>query len=95
MPRFCADHNDPGMVEVVNKRCKRCAKGPSFNLKGERVPRFCADHKETCMVNVVNKRCCERCAKIPVFSLGGWARASLLRRPQGDRHGERGEQEVL
>ena len=35
--------------------------------------RFCVDHKETGMVNVLNRRCCERCAKIPVFILGGQA----------------------
>ena len=41
------------MVNVVNKRCEKCAKIPSFNMEGEKA-RFCSDHKEDGMVDVVS-----------------------------------------
>jgi len=57
------------MIDVVNKKCEKCTKGPYFGYEGERA-RFCAVHKEDDMVNVRDRRC-EKCAKQPCFGYDG------------------------
>ena len=71
--RFCADHKEPGMVNVTHKTCDNCDKIPTFNTKGSTKGRFCADHKEPGMVNVVSKTC-ENCDKQPIFNTKGSAK---------------------
>ena len=76
--RFCANHKEPGMVNVVSKRCERegCDSQPTFNVAGSTKVRFCASHKEPGMVNVKNKRCeREGCGSQPTFNVTGATKA--------------------
>ena len=54
--RFCAEHKEPNMVNVVSKTCELCEKIPAYNVRGGKA-RFCVEHKEPNMVNVIDKTC--------------------------------------
>ena len=72
--RFCAEHKEPDMVDVMHKTCESCDKLPTFNTRGETKARFCAEHKEPDMVNVKDKTC-ESCEKQPTFNIRGQTKA--------------------
>ena len=72
--RFCADHKEPNMINVTNKKCEvdGCEKIPTYNVRGKKKGRFCADHKESNMVDVKNKKCeADGCEKIPAYNVRG------------------------
>ena len=58
-PLTCAEHKEPCMVNVWNKRCDfpgSCSKIPSFGPPGSKAA-LCSAHKEPGMVNVHAKLC--------------------------------------
>lgn len=57
--RFCADHKEPYMVNVLGKSCEvdGCYTRPIYNMRGEKRGRFCANHKKPDMVNIISKLC--------------------------------------
>ena len=57
--RFCTNHKEIHMVNVVSKRCEidGCIKQPCFNFSGEKYGRFCSTHKEKNMINVKHDIC--------------------------------------
>ena len=53
---YCREHADPGMVDVVNRRC-RCGKSqPTFAMEGDRAE-CCGKCRDPGMVDVVSRRC--------------------------------------
>jgi hypothetical protein len=72
--KYCADHKQPDMFNVIHKTCSydSCDKRPHFNFKGKKQGKFCAVHKEPDMVDVKNKTCeVDDCDKIPTFNFKG------------------------
>jgi putative hemolysin len=72
--RFCSDHKEVGMVNVVSKTCdyEGCDIIPNYNTKGLKKARFCSDHKQVGMVDVMNKTCdYEGCDKQPCYNTKG------------------------
>ena len=58
-PLTCAEHKEPGMIDVRSKFCDYpggCSVHPSFGQPGSPATR-CSAHKESGMVNVYAKRC--------------------------------------
>jgi hypothetical protein len=57
--RFCKTHAEPGMVNVISKRCEAdgCKSQPTFDHEGQTRGRFCKTHAEPGMVDVISKRC--------------------------------------
>ena len=58
-PLTCAEHKEPGMIDVRSKFCDYpggCSVHPSFGQPGSPASR-CSAHKESGMVNVYAKRC--------------------------------------
>lgn len=53
---YCATHKNPGMVNVVSKKCfyPGCVKFPVFNFLGEKTRKYCVKHKEPGMININN-----------------------------------------
>jgi hypothetical protein len=47
--RFCAEHKQPEMVDVISKCCEYegCNKRSYFNNSNETSGRFCKEHKRT------------------------------------------------
>lgn len=75
-PRFCGDHREPNMFNVVSSKCRYegCRTVPCFGESGK-PPKFCAAHREEGMVNIHERPCQhEGCSKKPVFNLPGQAR---------------------
>lgn len=75
--RFCSQHKDDGMVDVISKRCENleCKKRPHFNHEWKSVARFCSQHKEMDMVDVISKRCEQlECKKLPTYNYEGKTR---------------------
>ena len=72
--KFCGAHKEPGMMNVMNKRCEHlgCTKQPKFNMEGNSSGKFCGAHKEVGMVNVKHRRCEHiGCTKRPHFNVEG------------------------
>jgi len=72
-PRFCVQHKQPNMIDVIHKKCsyKDCTTRPTFGLEGEK-PKFCIKHKEPNMQDVVSKKCLHKgCKTQPTFGLEG------------------------
>lgn len=68
----CADHREPGMINVMQKNCEHegCLKQPCYNLPNEHFGKFCATHKTPEMVNVRERPCeHEGCLKKPFFNV--------------------------
>lgn len=70
------------MVNVVDKKCEKCSKRPSYGYPGE-PPRVCVDHKEGDMVNVKHKRC-EKCNKHPTYGYPGEPARFCTTHKEGD-----------
>ena len=74
---LCADHKEPGMVNVMSLKCEHenCQTQPCFNFPTELFCRFCASHKEAGMVNL-RERPCEHdgCMKKPCRNFPGETR---------------------
>ena len=71
MGLYCAEHKQPGMMNVKNKKCisPGCPKRPHFNQPGETGGLYCAEHKHPGMTDVTNKKCITSgCPKVPVFN---------------------------
>ena len=68
----CFKHKTIEMIDVKNKRCKKCnKKRPTYNYRGELTPIYCADCKDASMINVRNKMC-ESCnTKQPSYNYIG------------------------
>ena len=74
--RYCGEHRENGMVDVVSKRCKEdgCTSIFSgFNFPGATTGLYCATHgKAKGMVDVISKTCKEDgCTKQPSFNFPG------------------------
>jgi len=67
--RFCIEHCDTGMVDLISNKCESCTVQACFGFEGGK-PRFCIAHSEPGMVNLRNAKC-ERCDKTPCFGLEG------------------------
>jgi hypothetical protein len=73
-PSLCVIHKQPGMVDVISKRCavEGCYTQPSYGAPGQKGASHCAKHKQPGQVNVVSKRCQgEGCDRIPVYGMTG------------------------
>jgi hypothetical protein len=72
--RFCVQHKEVGMMDVVSRKCENggCMKRPCFNVDGQKIGRFCAVHKEVGMMNVMSRKC-ENCGcmKRPRYNVDG------------------------
>ena len=68
--KFCNTHKKPSMIDVRNKRCEKCNRGPYFNYEGQNTGKYCVKHKEPNMIDVKSKRCI-RCSRIPIFNYEG------------------------
>ena len=66
-PSYCKKHAEPGMVDVVHKKCVKCEKRPSFGIEGGSAT-HCAEHAEPGMENVVSNRCI-KCKTIASFGI--------------------------
>ncbi|AII17249.1 hypothetical protein JO84_gp190 [Aureococcus anophagefferens virus] len=70
--KYCKDHAETGMEDVVNKKCAKCSKQPYFNFAGQTEGKYCLAHAETDMVDVVNKKCEHKtCTSQPCFNFKG------------------------
>lgn len=73
-PRFCAQHKQEGMSDVLNKSCIHplCDKHAIFGFPGQRA-QACKLHKTQGMTNLVSTRRCahESCTKHPAYALPG------------------------
>jgi hypothetical protein len=67
--KYCSNHKDEGMINLLCKLCK-CGKArPTYNFEGLSA-NFCKECKEENMINVNDKKCF--CGKaIPTFNLSG------------------------
>ena len=79
---LCADHKEPGMVNVKSLKCEHenCMTQPCFNFQGQLFGRFCATHRLEGMVNLRERPCeHEGCAKKPSYNVPGETRGSFCR----------------
>jgi hypothetical protein len=79
---YCREHAQPGMRDVISKRCEHdgCKKASSFNLEGTKRPMYCREHAQPGMRDVISKRCeHEGCNKHPSFNLEGSKRPMYCR----------------
>ena len=87
-PVACTGHKEPGMVNVLSKRCDHpggCATIPTFGHPGGSAAR-CSAHKEPGMIDVVSKRCDYPggCNTVPSFGPpGGSVARCLMHREPG------------
>lgn len=73
-PRFCSDHAEEGMVNLVKAKCEfpGCMKSPSFNFPGEVKGRYCKQHAEDNMINIKSKKCeVDGCMRQASFNFEG------------------------
>lgn len=69
--KFCKDHNEIGMVNVVSPICiiQGCSKTPCIKCIGPTSKMFCKDHAKPGMANYVRKICqVQDCSKTAEFS---------------------------
>jgi hypothetical protein len=59
------------MVNVIDKKCEKCDKLPSFNDKYSTSPRFCKEHAEENMVDVRHTLC--KCGAGVSFNFIGYS----------------------
>lgn len=79
---FCAEHKEPGMVNVKSMKCEHddCNVQPCFNFPEELFGRFCATHRSEGMVNVRERSCeHEGCSKKPNFNTPGEIKARFCK----------------
>ena len=79
---FCADHKEPGMVNVKSMKCEHddCNVQPCFNFPEELFGRFCATHRREGMVNLRERPCeNEGCSKKPNFNTPGEIKARFCK----------------
>ena len=75
--KYCSEHKEPGMINVVHKRCEKdgCTSQPVFNYEGQKKGMYCNEHKEPGMIDIVNKRCQkDGCTSRPSFNYEGQKR---------------------
>ena len=69
-PRFCGQHKDDEMVNVVHGCCEEdlCSFKPHFSFKNEKHPRFCSKHALTGMIDIIHPKCiiCDEYKSKPV-----------------------------
>ncbi len=68
---FCKLHAEPGMVNIVSKRCEfdDCETIPNYNFKDQKKALFCKLHAEPGMIDIKNKRCQkDDCDKQPSYN---------------------------
>ena len=67
--KFCAEHKDPDMVDVVNKKCECNNSQPRWNFEGLK-PLCCVSCKKEGMIETHRKKCF--CGKVrPTFNFEG------------------------
>jgi hypothetical protein len=67
--KFCAEHKDPDMVDVLNKKCECNSSQPRWNFKGLK-PLCCVLCKKEGMIETHRKKCF--CGKVrPTFNYEG------------------------
>ena len=67
--KFCAEHKDPDMVDVLNKKCECNSSQPRWNFPGLK-PLCCVSCKKEGMIETHRKKCF--CGKVrPTFNFEG------------------------
>jgi len=58
-PRFCKEHRELGMINVIAHKCQDlyCTKLASFNYEGQTKFLYCSEHKKDGMVLLGGKKC--------------------------------------
>ncbi len=87
--RFCFEHKEEGMMDVIHPTCENCDKRPHFNTRGNSKGRFCFEHKEQGMVDVISPMC-EKCDKRPNFNTRGTSKGRFC-----SEHKEEGMIDVI
>lgn len=75
---YCKEHSQPGMIDVMNKKCifNSCVKQPSYNYEGEKKALYCVDHKLETMVDVKSNICKkEACYKYASYNFSNLTKA--------------------
>src|SRR3989344_3049686 len=92
MARFCKQHGEYGMENVISKRCQTlgCKRHPTFNTPGATTARFCKEHAEDGMEDIKNKRCQTLgCKRHPTFNTPGATTARFCK-----EHAEDGMEDI-
>src|SRR3989344_3688314 len=92
MARFCKQHAEYGMENVISKRCQTlgCKRHPTFNTPGATTARFCKEHAEDGMEDIKNKRCQTLgCRRVPSFNIPGATTARFCK-----EHAEDGMEDI-
>jgi hypothetical protein len=74
--KFCKEHKEPGMVDVINKKCieEGCPKTPVYNFQGQITRLYCKDHCKPGMINLKDKLCIS-CNKQASYNYEGETKA--------------------